>query len=261
MNVIGITMIRDEADILPATLGQMLRNVDHVIVADNGSTDGTREYLDSLADERVTVLDEPRVGYFQSERMTELARRAAEMGAEWVVPWDADEWWYSGEPIADILTAHPGAIVTAAIYDHVATALDPDEPDPTKRLGWRRWAPCPLHKVACRTALRPTIDQGNHGATYPTQAPLNDKLVIRHFPYRSPEQFERKVRNGAEAYAATDLPDEVGGHWRGYGRILNSEGPEGLERVFRKWFWRDAPAEKLVIDGETQRPLVFDPAP
>lgn len=261
--IVGITLVKDEADILPATLAQMLSQVDHVIVADNASTDGTRDYLASLDDERLTVLDEPRIGYYQSERMSELAAKAAAMGAEFVVPWDADEFWYSPfGRIADVLSEHPGAVATAAIFDHVPTARDDEsEPDPVKRIGWRRHEPCPLHKVACRPTLPVTIEQGNHGASYPTQKPLDGQLVIRHFAHRSVEQLVRKVRNGAAAYAATDLPPEQGQHWREWGKLLDERGEEAIAELFHTWYFRERPEESIAVGGELQPPLIFDPAP
>lgn len=252
--VIGIAMCKDERDIAEFTLRNMATQTDALIVADNGSTDGTRELLDELSRELpLTVIDDPEVGYFQSRKMTALAALAAEDGADWVVAWDFDEMWYSPfGRIADVLCDHNGAVATAAIYDHRPSAIDP-EGDPISSIGWRTVEPLPLHKVACRPLLPVTIAQGNHGAHYPTQDPLTGQIVIRHFPYRSVEQFERKVRNGAAAYAATDLSKDVGTHWREYGAILETEGSEALAEVFRTWFW--------MVDPTANPTLIFDPCP
>jgi hypothetical protein len=116
---------------------------------------------------------------------------------------------------------------------------------------WRRREPIPLPKVACQTGEDLLIWQGNHGATYSApHTQLAGSLEVRHFPYRSPEQFARKAINGAAAYAATDLPDNIGQHWREYGRIAEQNGPEALHDVFRRWFWSADP----IADG-----LVHDP--
>jgi glycosyltransferase involved in cell wall biosynthesis len=252
MTVIAVTMVKNEADIIAATVGQMLTQVDHVIVADNMSTDGTREVLDGLP---VTIVEDHEVGYFQSRKMSRLAAEAAERGADWVVPFDADEWWYCphGATVGEWLMGmapHVG-VVTAELYDHVATAKDPVEGSPVDRLGWRRISPTPLPKVACRPLVRVKIEQGNHDATFAVGRA--DGLVVRHFPYRSPEQFVSKARNGAAAYAATDLPADIGEHWRGYGAIAESDGDEACASIFREWFWSENPAK-----DET---LIFDPAP
>jgi hypothetical protein len=248
-------MVRDEADIVEATVRQMASQVDCVLVADNLSEDGTRAILDRLAGELpLIVVDDPDPAYLQSAKMTQLAARAAREGAEWVVAFDADEFWYSPfGRIGDILAEYPGAVATAEIYDHVATAGDPDDQDPTKRIGWHRRQPCPLEKVACRPSLEATITQGNHGAHYPTQQPLTGQIVIRHFPHRSVEQLVRKVRNGAAAYAATDLPFDQGQHWREWGKLLVERGEQAIEELFRQWYWSDAP------EGDPE--LIFDPCP
>ena len=78
---------------------------------------------------------------------------------------------------------------------------------------------------------------------------------------RSVEQFVSKVRNGAAAYAATDLPPAVGAHWRQYGQILDTQGEAGIEEIFKTWFYREDPTEGLVIHGEQQQALALDPCP
>jgi glycosyltransferase involved in cell wall biosynthesis len=265
MTVVAISMVKDEADIVAATVGRMVRQVDHVIVADNGSTDGTREILDSLGCE---VIDDPEVGYYQSAKMTALAMRAVEQGARWVVPFDADEVWLprDGGRIADTLAGLPDNVLVceAPLFDHVATGVDPTISNPVRRIRWRRAAAAPLRKVAVRPVEGVTIHQGNHGASFegiPHPAAVTTALEVRHYPYRSAEQFVKKVRNGAAAYAATDLPADVGDHWRSYGRILAEHGEEALGDVFRKWFWRATPDQPVRIDGERQAALVFDPCP
>jgi len=251
VTVVGISLVKDEGDIIEATVSNMLRQVDEVIVADNGSQDETREILDRLG---VEVIEDPEVGYFQSRKMSALALRAAEQGADWVIPFDADEIWYSPfGRIADVLAAHQGAVAIAPIYDHVATGEDRPDGNAVERIGWRRREACPLHKVACRPLLPVTISQGNHGAIYPTQNPLDGQLVVRHYPNRSVEQLVRKVRNGAAAYAATDLPLDQGKHWREWGQLLEQGGEEAIGDLFREWYWS--------ADPSADPHLIFDPAP
>lgn len=269
---VAVGMVRDEADVIRTTVANMLAQVDAVIVADNGSVDGTRDVLADLqadAGGRLVVLDDPEPAYLQSLKVTELARRARlAHAAEWVVPFDADEVWYSPfGRIADVLAElRPQWLVCPArLYDHVATAEDdPAELDPVRRIGWRRTTAAPLPKVAARWRLDLTIEQGNHSATYAGGATITDPLlVVRHFPYRSPDQLERKVRNGAAAYAAAGdrLPPSMGAHWRQWGELLAAGGPEAIHDLFRQWYHRDQPRAEITIAGETQTPLMFDPAP
>ena len=244
----AVSMVRDEADIVETTVRHMLTQVDIVIVADNRSVDGTREILDGLP---VHVIDDPERGYYQSEKMTRLAHLARlEYRADWVVPFDADEWWFHPDGrIGDVLESiEHWPIVTAELYDHVATGDDPPGMSPVAAMSWRRADPAPLPKVACRTAPDLVIHQGNHGANYTDPVPQTSGLHVRHFPYRSPEQFARKAINGAEAYAATDLPEDMGKHWRDYGALAAANGEEALHDVFRDWFWVATPTPDLVFD-------------
>lgn len=253
MATFGICMVRDEADVIAGTVRHMAGEVDELIVADNGSIDGTRDLLAELAHELpLTVVDDRDPGYYQSRKMTALAELAAGRGAVWVVPFDADELWVAEHRIADVLADTGATVATADLFNHLCTALDLDEPDPFRSMVWRQAQPGPLPKVAVRWEPGAVIEQGNHGARLPSGAVAKALLQVRHFPYRSPEQMVRKALNGAEAYRATDLPPDQGAHWRAYGELIDRLGPDALEDVFREHFWYLSP---------TDSGLVRDPAP
>ena len=249
MTVTAIMMVKNEADIIAATLTHTLSQVDHVIIADNGSTDGTRDIIASFD---VELIDDPDPAYRQSQKMTRLAAYAARSGASWVVPVDADELWSTPETtIKELLPLVPAdrAIVQAQLFDYVATALDdPNEPDPTKRITWRRRTPAKLPKVAVRPTVAVTIHQGNHGAEYFHPDPVGG-LIVRHFPYRSPEQMRRKAITGSAAlHAAPELPHTSGQHWRDYAE-LERANPGAIADVFQEWFWvADPTSTNLVRD-------------
>lgn len=270
---IAVAMVRDEEDVIGSTVAHMLDEVDAVIVADNLSTDGTRDILEDMArafgPDRLRVVNDPDPRYMQSEKMTALALRARlDLSAEWVLPFDADEWHYSPfGRIADVLAdvAPQWLVIPAPLFDHVATGKDdPTELDPIRRLLWRRRDRNPLPKVAARWREDLVIAQGNHDAIYRGRGTYFDELlVVRHFPYRSPEQLIRKVRNGAAAYAAAGdaLPQSFGAHWRQWGGILEAHGEEAIEELFRKWYFRVRPDRAHTIEDEEQPPLIRDPAP
>ncbi len=226
----AVGLVRDEADIVETVIMNLLdQGVERVVIADNLSADGTTDIIEGLARSYpVTVLRDRLGAHYQAEKTTLLARAAARAGAGWVLPFDADEIWRATTgTLSQWLASCPADVVQVPVLNHVPTAGDDaGEPDPVRRQRWRKVEPNRLHKVVFRAHPRARLHQGNHGVD--RRGPRQRGLEIRHFPYRSEEQFLRKVRQGSAALAATDLGAEVGKHWRGLG-----EGDE--ERLRSSW--------------------------
>lgn len=255
MSVAAVMMVRDEEDIIEATLTRLRGQVDRVFVADNRSRDGTRDILERLAygtsEAWLDIEDDAEVGYFQADKMTRLARKAGAYGYTWVVPVDADEAWTAadGRRLGDFLdgVAPDAQVVRARLYDYIPTALDdPAEPDPIRRLQWRLPQPGVLPKVAARARADLSFHPGNHGADYGAFPHLAvDGLIVRHYTWRSEDQYVRKIRNGVEAYAATDYPAGIGQHWRMWADLPD----DAIRDHYRQWFYREDPeAAGLVHD-------------
>lgn len=264
--VAAIAMMRDEEDVATHVVRHIVEErVDVVIVADNNSTDSTRDQLDALVPwveqqgSQLVVVDDPEEGYYQSRKMTALAARAHhEFGADWIIPFDADElWFYRGEALGDRLRRLRPQVkcVGGQLFNHFATGLDENSSNPFEAMTWRQAEPGALPKVAVRWHETLVIHQGNHSAAYGgnTLAP-EETCELRHFPYRSFEHFVRKARNGAAAYAkATDLGKHEGAHWRQYGALLDKFGEDTLrDEVWNRYFHFVAP---------THGGLIHDPAP
>lgn len=276
--VIGITMVKDELDILPVTIDHMRNQVDNILVWDDESSDGTREYLDKLHESGIhlvnrymensdyqkdTVFLHPftKQGYYQSKKMTALAKLAYHhFGADWVIPFDADEIWTSQwGTLKEVCHNHEDTygIIQANLYDHMVTGFDAVAQSPIERMLWRRKEALPLPKVACRTHSSLKISQGNHYANYAIPARMTEEapIVVHHYPYRSREQFIRKVRNGAAAYAKTDLPETAGAHWREWGKFTD----EQLIDLFDTFYYVGIPSKGYYINDEFQPELIKDP--
>lgn len=253
----AVSMMRDEADVAADVVTHLAEEgVDGIIVADNLSTDGTGDLLRDLdLPCQLVVIDDTEPGYYQADKMTRLAHLAHDAGAEWVVPFDADEVWCArSDTLARALRLLPDRVTVAeaTLYHHFATALDTADPSPLRSMVWRQRQPAPLPKVAVRWAPDLRIHQGNHGADRAGDRAAAD-LEVRHFPYRSFEQFVRKARNGAAAYAATDLPVDQGAHWRQYGALIDTHGEASFRsEVWERYYWFFSP---------TDADMVLDPAP
>lgn len=257
MSTCAVMLVKDEADIIGYTVEHLLGQVDAIIVADNASTDGTREILDELSDGgQFQVLNDPKVGYMQSDKTSVLAALARRHGHTWVVPCDADECWYSpdGRRVSEVLEglAPDAGICKADLYHHFPTDFDdPLQASPFARIRWRLRSHGVLPKVAVRAVPGVVIEAGNHGARFQPGTYLTSStgLALRHFSWRSAEQYVQKIRNGQRAYAATDLPEDVGAHWR----MFNGADDDAIRAHFQKFFYFDA------LRSRTE--LVEDPAP
>ncbi len=218
-SVWAVTMVKNELDILPRTLEHFLsQGVDRLLIADNGSTDGTLEMLrDSARDPRIIVGVDSEPAYYQSAKMTYLARFAGRAGADWIIPFDADEFWFARDGLlADNLRGRHDDVVLANLNNVFPTTKGEFGLDP---------APNSLGKVAFRSHPWAWIGEGNHrvdrlvSRSGETQIPLE----IAHVPWRSFEQFERKLRQGSAAYRLAGPHPGYGHHWRHFGEMPREE--------------------------------------
>lgn len=205
----AVTMVKDEADIIEQTVRHLFtQGVNGVLVSDNGSTDDTLAVLQRLAGElNVHIARDLEPAYYQASKMSVLADWARRAGAEWIVPFDADEFWFAEETtLADWLIGQPADVVSATMHNQF-----PDEQG-----GWRvDRTPHLYPKVAFRAHRLAWLGMGNHSVTRPGRR--TGGLHVLHVPWRSYEQFARKTRNGQAALAASSLPDGAGSHWRDIG--------------------------------------------
>lgn len=251
----AILMVKDESDILGATLDHLFsEGIDGALVSDNLSSDGTPDILSRLQNHyNLHWHTDPQVAYYQADKMTQLADIAAQLGAEWIVPVDADELWYSwGEKnLADTLRESDAQVAGIPLWNHFATDKDLTG-NPFERMVYRHPDRGALDKIAYRYHSAWTIEMGNHGVRDGQGnklAGVGLTIGIRHFPYRSFEQFKRKVINGSRAYAATNLPWWYGTHWRDYGRAYAQFGDAGLRPIWSNFYYPGAQG------------LLYDPAP
>ena len=215
-SVWAVAMMRNEADTARHAIEHMLaQDVDAVVVADNGSTDETGQILESLsATHPVHLVRDDLMAYEQSAKMTALSMLARRAGADWIVPFDADELWFAvGRSVAEELRSSNATVVRAAMHNVFPGADDDaDEQDPFLRLGRIDSEPAAYHKVAFRSYPFMELEMGNNEVI--RRGRRSDGLFIAHFPWRSVAQMAGKLRHGRVAMEATELHDLMGAHWR-----------------------------------------------
>lgn len=242
MKIVMTLMVRDEADIVGAMLAHHRnQGIDHVLVTDNGSVDGTSDILRAFEDEGfVTTWNDPVHRKQQHSTVTKMARFAAEeLGADWVVNADADEFWVARDPAATVRSVLEGvAVAIPYLTVPVVNLTGPPARDGSglSRLRYRdgrgaddlRRTGIPFHPTADavhRGHPEVEVSQGNHFVSAPGwgEGIFSDAIEVLHLPWRSWRQYEHKVRIAGEAYTANpDLTPSPRHHgMQDYRRLLD----------------------------------------
>ena len=237
-------MVRNEPDIVRLSVLHHLRTgVDHVLLVDNRSSDETREVVEELGcGSRVTAWrDESE--WHQEAMFTELAREAFRLGADWVVPFDADEFWVTpGTSLRVLLSTTDAGALEAPVVNFVqqrsVRAGAADGPLSMTRRVERPIGPFERTrglvesrqiafvemlyppKFVSRASRELMIGPGNHvvgGLMAPAQP--TDSLRCLHAPLRSLAALEAKADRGRRQ-AAAGWPDDVGWHARHFALMI-----------------------------------------
>jgi glycosyltransferase involved in cell wall biosynthesis len=271
MRLVSITCVKNEDDIVEAFIRHTATLVDHLVVLDNGSTDETRDILETLQhnDFPLHIIDDPSPGYWQWMRMTRLMREFAVTyyDADWIVPLDVDEFVVTnGSELSDLLgqpTEQPRSILWRT---YVPDPTDqPGELNPARRLRHRLVVEAtPREKtIVPRQVAKQSnviITQGNHAVWMEDHrlkpVPIED-AYLAHIPVRSPTQFASKIAIGHLQYLAMyEREDRWGWHYRIPYELLKAD-PAKFAKSLREAALRFAvPAENDFVP-ET----VIDPIP
>lgn len=249
MRIVMTLLVRDEEDIIEWNLRYHLsRGVDHFVVTDNRSVDGTAEILREYERQGVvTYLHEPADDFSQDRWVTRMAVLAqSKLHPDWLIHCDADEFWWPeradslDEPFGSVRRSRRAVRVDRC--DFLGPARHEDElffdrmvyrvRRPRNLLGY----PLPP-KVAHRPLEEPYIHQGNHRVSTGGRVlrPRRLKEIsILHFPARTPDQLRNKVMKGGAAYESNTRFDEsVGSTWR---RMYRCQRNGELERLIEAHF-------------------------
>ncbi len=228
--IAAVATVLNEADIIGLSIAHLLANgVDRIYVAHGPSTDATLPILESFPE--VVVIDDPAPYHFQPKQINDLAFLAHTEGADWILPFDADEFWYAtdGDTIAGALgDLHPAVkVLRVPAYQQ-------------RDLCYRERDDRSMGKVAYRWERGATVANGNHTVSIPA-LPVEGVLALREWQFRSFEHMARKCHERADRIDPS-LPWTEGTHQR----VLAAMTDEQLEL---EWARLQA------------TPVVYDPVP
>lgn len=212
-------MVRDEADVIGPMLSHHLaQGIDKIIVTDNGSIDGTLEILRDFSDRGLIDLREDPVHRKQQHSVvTAMARDAFRLyGADWVLNADADEFWMPVDrslSLREALELHPKSLQSFVVPVVDMIGSPAASGSGLQRLIYRDLRTnAALNTVGLHAHSTPDtvhigvpdieIAQGNHFVSLAGNGvePPNALIEVLHFPWRSWQQFERKVRSAGLGY-------------------------------------------------------------
>lgn len=210
MRLVAVSVVKNEADIIEAFVRHTRAWVDHHLIFDHESTDGTRSILRQLQAEGLplTLFCDDAPGHRQQARSNFLTRLAAEkFGADWIVPLDADEILCGPDraalehALARVSAAQPASLPLREY--HASTADDSSIANPVLRLTHCQASASPTRKVFVPRALAldPAVSAGKgthalfRGAVALADQHLPAAFELAHLAQRSPEhQVLRVIR-------------------------------------------------------------------
>jgi len=225
MSVVGVMVVKNESDIIEASVRHNIKFMDGLIVVDNDSSDETADIISKLAAEGLHVLLRTCAEFRHRQSAivsTALAEVLTYPDITHTFLLDADE-FIVAEPHAlrAQLTAHPHVNHAIQWRTYVPTPEDQwEEPDPLRRITHRRAEETAAYRskvVVARPYFAAPILEGNHGVWVDGREEWGRPLpgvFLAHFPLRSPDQLVTKALLGGWSLALKPerFPGE-GVHW------------------------------------------------
>jgi len=254
MKIHGLSLVKNEVDIIEQSLRSAATWCDAIYVLDNGSTDGTWEIVRRLEHELGPVVAfrqdaTPYTNELRGRILRHFSSRA-EPGDWWCIL-DADEF-----PIDDprgFLSGVPGhhRSVWAQQFNFLFTDADLevwlrepgrfDDSVPVERRS--------RHYVLGGYSHLRFFRHDPGLADVPSEGPFPihpKRIRLRHYMYRSPSQIQKRLETRREPMRRGEFQHEKRGHWvPGEGA---GPGPAGEHELAVSWRERVVPVSECLVD-------------
>jgi Glycosyl transferase family 2 len=231
-----ILIVRDELALIEANIEFHARQgFDHFVVMDNASVDGTREALEKLARTySLEIVSQSRTNFEQAEWASQLATRLREVGLDWGIVVDADEFISSSVgTIKDVLGRTAGPVL-APRQNIIPSAEALGRPDYDSLADCLYRVANPIGPFDFSTGLRPdfpvnlrsipgkalfplkglrSLGAGGHTLAHEhRERSKSRQLLIRHFSVRRLDQFNARLDQWEERFRQEIPPKPISHH-------------------------------------------------
>ena len=230
LRIFAVCLAKDEEDIIGYQLEHLIQQgISHILLIDNLSKDNTKVIAKKYSKEfPVTILDDSEFAYYQARKMNYYISLAYSLGADFILPVDIDEIWHpidSSFTLKEAIREYSGrnSIFECKRHNFIPSSLDGNEKNPFLRM--KHFDPATrIGPKVCFTRDKSAIlTMGNHEVHNHKGSRIGNVIGINHYPYRSFEQFKRKLQNGRLVLESTNLPEGIGVHWRTLGALNDDE--------------------------------------
>jgi hypothetical protein len=275
MKIHTLCLIKNESDIIEACLTEAAHWSDRIYVYDNGSTDGTWEQVNGLARSIPEIVpfmqaDKP----FKYELWTEIFNHYKEncTDDDWWCTLGADE-FYIDDPRVFLakIPRRQGVVVTAS-FSYFFTDKDAAryEEDPSRyadsvpvfdkcRYYLNHWSETRFF----RHAHDLTWTSGGYPPKISEWQPYPIRIWLRHYPYRSPQQIEKRLATRLPAIKAGEFTHEALPDWASLidPEVIAADPRRGMNKwdpsyAAQSWRERVVDASKLDFDAGDRRWVV-----
>ena len=215
-----LLLVRDELDIIQQNINFHLQfGIEHFVVTDNGSTDGTRDILADFQrrlGNSIVIIDDPEPAYNQAlrvNRMIQVAKKKFQ--PRWIISADADEFWHPASGRYDTELDGQKNILNCFWHNFL----------PRPNVPWQEFTDIGempgyhgrMSKALCLSRGLVGMYVGNHESrSIPRLPSRSENIRVYHYPVRRYEQFERKVIQGHRAALKSSFQEGAAWHWREY---------------------------------------------